>query len=191
MTPFNAFQLFMAIKQHFTNPQYDYFLYNGKVNATLDSFNRRKDKYQFAKLARHKDPLNYLVSNFIDSSFSGWVGDLFTEETENNYTQYTKKHQSLTYIFKSDIDLLEDNFVSKFKVRNGQHPQLLVLYKQNKINLETLVILNDILKFFPFWDEKIQDTIIWPGIKQRCIKYRPFIDYDRAKIKPIVTGLVG
>ena len=92
MTPFETYKLFLAIKAHFTNPKYDFFKYNGKVSASLDSFNRRRDKFHFAKLAKHKDPVGYLVSQYITGNFTGWVGDLFTEEAGRVYTEIGRAH---------------------------------------------------------------------------------------------------
>ena len=191
MTPFEAYKLFLAVKMHFTQPQYDFFKYNGKVNATLDSFNRRRDKYHFAKLGKHKDALGYLVAQYTTGNFTGWAGDLFTDEAERIYTQYLARQQSITYNFQSDITKLEDGFISKFKVRDGQHPEALVMFRRANISIETFTILNDILNFFQLWDTRIDDTVIWPSIRERCLKYRPFLHYDKAKIKSIIRPLIS
>lgn len=191
MTPFEAYKLFLAVKMHFTQPQYDFFKYNGKVNATLDSFNRRRDKYHFAKLAKHKDALGYLVSQYITGNFTGWAGDLFTDEAERIYIQFLARQQSITYNFQSELQQLEDGFISKFKVKDGQHPEALVLFRRGYISIETFTILNDVLNFFQLWDTRIDDTVLWPSIRERCLKYRPFLHYDRAKIKSIIRPLMS
>ena len=191
MTPFEAYKLFLAVKMHFTQPNYDFFKYNGKVNATLDSFNRRRDKYHFSKLAKHKDALGYLVAQYTTGNFTGWAGDLFTEEAERIYTQYLARQQSITYNFQSDLGKLEEGFVSRFKVKDGQHPEALVLFRRGGISIETFTILNDLLNFFQLWDTRIDDTVIWPSIRERCLKYRPFIHYDKAKIKSILRPLIS
>ena len=191
MTPFEAYKLFLAVKMHFTQPQYDFFKYNGKVNATLDSFNRRRDKYHFAKLAKHKDALGYLVSQYITGNFTGWAGDLFTEEAERIYTQYLARQQSITYNFQSDLSKLEEGFISKFKVKDGQHPDALVMFRRGIISIETFTILNNHLNFFQLWDTRIDDTVLWPSIRERCLKYRPFLHYDKAKIKSFIRPLIS
>ena len=191
MTPFEAYKLFLAVKMHFTQPQYDFFKYNGKVNATLDSFNRRRDKYHFAKLAKHKDALGYLVSQYITGNFTGWAGDLFTEEGERIYTQYLARQQSITYNFQSDLSKLEEGFISKFKVKDGQHPDALVMFRRGIISIETFTILNNHLNFFQLWDTRIDDTVLWPSIRERCLKYRPFLHYDKARIKSIIRPLIS
>ena len=190
MTPFEAYKLFLGVKMHFTQPSYDYFKYNGKVRADLDSFNRRNDKFHFAKLARYKDPQSYLVANFVHGN-PKWIGDLLSDESEKAYTDWQKRKESLGYMVSQEIKQLEDDFVSFFKVKGGQHPKLLSMYRQGKISIETLTILNDVLNFFPLWDKKINDSIIWPSIRDRCLKYRHFIHYDKAKIKNLVKAMVN
>jgi hypothetical protein len=191
MTPFEAYKLFMAIKMHFTQPTYDFFKYHGKVNANLDSFNRRKDKYHFAKLAKLKDATGYLVAQYTAGNFNGWAGDLFTEEAERTYMQYLSRQQSITYNFQTDLGKLEEGFISKFKVKDGQHPEALVMLRRNTISIETFTILNNHLNFFQLWDTRIDDTVLWPSIRERCLKYRPFLHYDRKKIKEMIKEVIS
>lgn len=191
MTPFEAYKLYLAIKMHFTSPQYDFFKYHGKVNAKIQTFETRKDRFHFAKLARHKDPTGYLVAQFSSGNTTGWVGELFTEEAERTYTQYLARQQSVGYNFNVELERLSGDFLSHFKVRDGQHPQLLVLFKRGNVSIETMVILNNLLNFFPIWDRKINDTIIWPGIRDRCVKFSPFLQYDRAKTSKAIKEIIN
>jgi len=191
MTPFEAYKTFLGIKYHFTTEQYDYVKYHGKVRATIQAFEKRRDKFHFAKLAKHKDVEGFLIANYVSGDFTGWVGDLFTDESEKTYYDWLSRQQSLSYKFKTDLEKLEDDFVSYFKVNGGQHPKLLVLYKRDEISIETLTILNRFLKFFPVWDQKINDTVIWPKIHNKCIKYEPFIHYDKEKIKGILKDIMN
>ena len=191
MSPFEAYKLFLAVKMHFTQPSYDYFKYNGKVNAQLDAFNRRKDKYHFAKLAKHKDTLGYLVAQYTAGNFNGWAGDLFTEECEREYTQYLARQQSITYNFQTDLGKLEEGFISRFKVKDGQHPEALVMFRRGNISIETFTILNNHLSFFQLWDTRIDDTVLWPSIRERCLKYKPFVRYDTVKIKAMLKDVLS
>ena len=38
MTGFEVYKTYLALKQHFTKQEYDYFKYNGKVRANENSF---------------------------------------------------------------------------------------------------------------------------------------------------------
>lgn len=181
MSPFEAYKKFLALKYHFDGG-YDYFKYQGKVKATSDSFERRKDKYQFYRLSKHKDAEKFLVSNFVERDLK-WVGDLFSDDAEEIYNNWLKKQESLTYIFSNETKKLLTKFDENIIIKDGQHPHLLRMFLRKEISIETMIILNDIFNFFPYWNKKIEDTIIWPGIYNKCLKYKPFVQYNVFKCK--------
>ncbi len=186
-TGFAAFAMFHALKLHFTG-SYDYVKYNGKTNVSKQSFSIRKDKFTFYRLSRKYslDELrNYYISNFIVQHVN-WVGDITGPDNEENYKKWQKRIQSLTYQFESDIIYVLDNHNDIFKVESGNYPKLLVETMHGKIAIETLVILNDLLNFFPMWEKKISDDIVWPELKTKCEKYKPFLFYDKNKMKNIL-----
>jgi hypothetical protein len=57
---------------------------------------------------------------------------------------------------------------------------------QEEITLETVVILDSYLGFMDRESKKISDTIIWPDIKRKIEKYRPFVNFDVDKFKNIL-----
>jgi hypothetical protein len=185
MTGFDAYQKFLSIKQHFTSDSYDYGKYNGKLNLDPSKFQVRKDKFFFEKLAKKKDIEGYVIANILCGNIF-WVGDLFSDKAEKNYTDWLKRKESLSYIFKNDIKNLLDDFNQNFIVRDGQHPYLLKTIRQDKISIETFVILSDIVGFIPHWNKNIKENIIWPIFSRKCLKYRPFMSYDRPKFKAIL-----
>lgn len=187
MNAFDVFKDYVALKNHFTSKSYDYFKYNGKMRAANPAtFNQRKDKIFFMKLAKHKDPKNFLVANFIESDKT-WIGDLaYNEVAQSNYLNWSKRIQSLTYIFQNDIDQLNDDFDSNFIVKDGQHPHALKLYLSKRITIETLVILIDVVRCFSHWQKHMSDDIVWKDLSHKLVKYKPFLQYDRAKMKNIL-----
>ena len=50
MTSYDAYRLYLAVKLHFTTPNYDFFRHNAKVNSSLNSFLKRNDRFLFHKL---------------------------------------------------------------------------------------------------------------------------------------------
>lgn len=189
-TGFTAYSLYQAIKLHFTS-DYDFFKYNGKTNVSKDSFAQNKSKYSFYKLSRkysYDDLREYYVANFLERDVN-WVGEIVGPEGEETYKKWQKRIQRLTYQFEQDIMSLMDSVDdpnSLLVVKNGQYPKLLVSSQQGDITIETLVIMNDIMNFFPMWNKKIDDTIIWPAYKKRCEKYSPFLIYNKQKFKTIL-----
>jgi len=193
-TGFEAFALYNALKTHFTSSSYDFFKYNGKTNVSKDSFMKNKAKYQFYKLSRKyslEQLRNFFLANFIYGD-STWVGEMLGPEGDKAYSKWQKTNQSLTYVFENDIIRLVGNDAPEqmLVVNDGQHPKLLREVMSGSIAIETMVILNDIMHFFPMWNRKISDDIIWPNWRLKCEKYAPFVTYDKVKFKNILKEIV-
>ena len=188
---FSAFALFNAIKLHFTSDSYDYFKYGGKTNVSKDTFANRKDKYTFYRLSRKyslQELRDFYVSNFLVKDVN-WVGDIANAEGEENYKLWQKRRESLTYFFKQDIIGLLNTTQSPnemLMVKDGQYPILLKEVMQGTINIETLVILDDIMNFSKYWKSNIKDDIVFPDFMKKCESYKPFINYDKEKFKQII-----
>jgi hypothetical protein len=188
---FAAFALFHALKLHFTSDSYDYIKYNGKTNVTKTTFSTRKDKYSFYRLSRKyglTELRDFFVANFVVDNIQ-WIGDVMTPEADENYKKWNKTQQSLTYTFENDIiNLLDrvDNPNDLLMVKKNEFPLLMQCASQGDISLETLIILDDLMNFFPMWEKEIYDDIVWPNFKMKCVKYKPFLHYDKNKFKQIL-----
>ena len=181
MTPFEAFKLYTAIKNHFTVDSYDFFKYNGKVRVTEISFETRKDKYMFYKLSKHEDPKTFLVANLSENS-KMWVGDLFSADHQLKYNEFLRRKQTLQYTFENDIDNLLESFDDNFKVpEDGGYPYLLNLLVRKKISKESFIIIQDCVRFFKKWNEQITDPVLWPQVAMSCKKLHPFLEYEKDK----------
>ena len=56
---------------------------------------------------------------------------------------------------------------------------LLGLLMRDKVSIETVIIMNDILNFWPMWTKKIKEDIIWPIWQIQIEKYTPFVQSSR------------
>ena len=188
---FAAFAMFHAMKLHFTSDSYDYIKYNGKTNVTKTTFSTRKDKYSFYRLSRKfglTELKDYYVANFLVSDVQ-WVGDIIGPDSEEIYKKWQKRIQSLTYTFENDIIKLLDRVNDPnelLMVKKNQFPLLMQCAQQGDIAIETLIILDDIMNFFPMWQKEIYDDIVWPNFKMKCQKYKAFLHYDKEKYKQIL-----
>lgn len=195
MTGYETFELYQALKLHFTQESYDYFKYNGKTNISVTSFENRKDKYHFYKLSRKftvkEELIDFLVANLVEDN-NIWVGNLLQEDADNRYLKYKKVLQSLSYTFENDcrdlFDGVEDpNSVIK---TNGDYPVLLTKALRKEIHIETLVLLNNVLGFVPMWSKKITDTIHWPNYRMKVMKFASFLPKDNVKYKLILKKVL-
>ena len=183
------------MKNHFTKDKYDYHKYCGKVRATNEAFYKRKDRFWFEKLARNKsdqEVIDFFVSNFITCTDPSklWIGELI-KEGEDRYTDWKKRNQSLSYIFKEETESVfsNDNFDSMFVIDGTRHPQILKEYLRKNISIETLVILDQILGFRKNFDSHLKDPV-WETVSMRMKKYSPFLNIDVQRYKQILKRVV-
>jgi len=191
MNPYDCYREYLGLKNHFSKPDYDYFKYNGKMRANPASFQKRKDKIFFEKLAKHPEVHDFLVANLADNN-KLWIRDLaYTPEPEQTYQTWKKRQQSLGYTFKNEIEKLETPFNNNFICREGEHPVLFRLYLSGSICLETLCILLDLTGAKKHWDSKMKYDPVWDEYSLRVKKYTPFIVYDKDKYRKIVLDFYG
>jgi len=192
--PFEVYQHYLSLKNHFTNPKYDFFKYGAKTRASVTSFSKRRDKYFFEKTSRkYKDQeiVDFLVSNFVAATSVNqvWIGEIISSG-ERTYSEWTKRQQSLTYLFKEQSKKLfsENELESVFNCSKG-HPILLKRYLGGDVSLETLVIFEKIFSFRQKFDEKLDDPV-WETVSLKIQKYSPFLNIDVFKFKKILREIV-
>ena len=105
------------------------------------------------KLARNKDDkevVDFFVSNFITCTDPSklWIGEMI-KEGEDRYTAWKKRTQSLSYLFKQEVETIfdDDNFDSMFAMDGSRHPQILKEHLRGNVSIETMVILDGILGY--------------------------------------------
>ena len=192
--PADAYRCYLALKNHFTKDKYDYHKYRGKVRATNAAFYKRKDRFWFEKFARQKDDKEieeFFVSNFIYSTDPGtvWIGEMI-KEGEGRYTEWKKKVQSLTYIFKEEAStIFEDKKVDDMFDCSKGHPPILKSYLGGDISLESMVIYDRILGYGKDFDKKLKDPV-WETVSRKIKKYSPFLNIDVSRYKKILKEVI-
>jgi hypothetical protein len=189
MNGYDLYCTYQAIKLHFSSESYNFFHYDGKTRVSIDAFQKRRDKFLFHRLARkYRDDemVPFLVANFVHSD-DNWTKSLLEEEAEQTYREWKRRTDSMSKIYTDDLQKIatKDNFNDLFKVEDGQFPKLLVLFMQNDVTLETMVILNNIFDFIKIWDKKISDDIIYPKVSRKIRKYGSFLNVNVDKYKTL------
>jgi len=195
VSPFETYQHYLSLKNHFTNPKYDFFKYGAKTRASITSFNKRKDKYWFEKTSRKysdKEVVDFLVSNFTatDNPQNLWIGEIINSG-ERKYADWMKRQQSLTYLFKEQSNelLLENDLESLFDCSKG-HPKILKKFLGGNISLETLTIYEIIFHFSKNFDKKLNDPV-WESVNLKIKKYTPFLNINVFNHKKIIKEILG
>ena len=192
--PYDAYREYLALKNHFTKDSYDYFKYNKKVRASLQSFYKRKDRMWFEKVSRQKtdqEIVDFFVANFVSCNDPEtlWIGEMI-KEGEGRYQNWQKKIQSLSYLFKEESQSLfeENKFKEVFNCSKG-HPPILKRFLKGRISLETMVIYDKIFSYSLNFDKKLQDPV-WETVSRRIRKYNPFLNIDMFKFRKILKEIV-
>ena len=194
--PFDVYKCYLGLKNHFTKKSYDYRKYAGKSRASLESFYKRKDRYFFERLSRQKDDseiVQFFVANFVlhPDPYSLWIGEI-VKNGEQNYTQWKRNTQSLSYTFKSEIEnvFCDKDFDSMFKINGTSHSGIIKSHLSKELSLESLIILNRILGFKPLYDKKLEDPV-WEFLSMRMQKYDTFLHIsDVFKYKKILKQVI-
>lgn len=195
VTPFETYQHYLSLKNHFTNPKYDFFKYGAKTRASMTSFNKRKDKYWFEKTSRKyndKEVVDFLVSNFVASDTPGnlWIGEIINSG-ERNYADWMRRQQSLTYLFKEQSNELfsEIKLEDALNCSKG-HPPVLKKFLSGQLSIETLTIYEKIFHFSNSFDKNLLDPI-WETVSLKIKKYNPFLNIDMFNYKKILREIIN
>ena len=194
MMPFDAYRCYLSLKNHFTKDHYDYHKYRGKTRATVQAFYKRKDRFWFEKFARKKNDKEveeFFVSNFIYSTDPAtmWIGEMI-KEGEGRYTEWKKKVQSLSYIFKEETESIfeKQKVDDAFDCSKG-HPPILKSYLGGDTSLETMVICDIIFGYGKDFDKRLNDPV-WETVSRKIKKYKPFLNINVPRYKIILKEVV-
>ena len=197
MHGFDVYRTYLAMKLHFSSDKFDFFQYDGKVNAKEETYHGRNDFYFFETVARKYNPQEikeYMLASFVEAEnpTKVWIGDIKTAG-KDRWLVWAKRQQSLAYLVEQDLDTVVkhlastgDSFNNLFETVGG-HPPLLKLYIRRDISLETLIILDMILGFMRTWDKKLKDPL-WEQLSFKIKKYKPFLSIPTIKYRQMLKS---
>jgi len=189
MEPIDVYLMYCAMKAHFGNTDYDFITYKGKSRVSRDSFYKRKDRVFFVKLSRKYKEYNeirdYFISNFIKDR-KGYISS-FNDE---NYENWKTRRHSFYNIFIEEIKPFIKEFNPLFKVKKSEHPKLMKEFLGGRLSLETLIVLDELVKFTKKWNQKLKDDIVWLDLKKLMNDYKRFLTIDKNKYRIHLLNLI-
>ena len=195
MTPIDVYKTYLAFKNHFTKKSYNYFKYGGKSKASVQAYNKRKDRYFFERMSRKKSDeeiKDYFLANFVecDDPDRLWIGEIISSG-EDNLKSWMKRSQTMSYMFKTEVEVFvnKENFQQLFTIKGQSHPEVLKKYLQGALSIETMVILDIILEYVKNFDKKLEDPV-WETVSLKIKKYKPFLNINVNKYKSILKEQV-
>lgn len=183
LSGFEAYKHYVALKLHFTDPDYDFFKYNGKISSSIGSFRNRKDAYTFEKIAGRYGKgliIPFLVANFVKNP-QFWVGD---SESDEVFLSWKGRVDSLTHLLKEDCNNI-NNFMKKnelvfgqlYSIEDGKFPALFRFHLSEMISPETAMLLMVGFKLFDKWDENpVCQQAMYQLESLKLRKYSGFFD---------------
>ena len=201
MTGFEAYQLYLAVKLHFTSDSYDFVKYKGQTrSASQSTYQKRKDKYLFEKLAKvcpSDELVPFIIANFLHNPC--YVIHLLEPEAANRYMDWKRRIESLPYIFENEckklVSQLDPNdihneFNSLFSTKEFSHPTLLLMLLQQDLSFECFVILDSLLGFSKKWDSDLSGDPIWEETSSKSKKYYTFLHINLQKYRKLLKALL-
>ena len=194
MNGYEVFCQYQALKLHFSTDTYCYFKYNGHVQTKPEGFERRKDKYQFHRLARNlrdEEVRGFFIAGFLDNQ-KAWVDYFLEPEAKERYLAWRKKIDSLSYLFNEDMNKIVNNKIDKgigsifAPPKDGTMPFVWTMMQQGEIMMETVAILHGLTGLLDLWDEKYKSDYIYEKTAKLIRKYEPFLGLDVEQYKKIV-----
>jgi hypothetical protein len=188
MDGFEAYQYANAVNMHF-NTKYNAFKYNFKTKVTQRAYWGRKDKYQLTKIGQRFKHKNDIVKYFAAHQLAGntWSGDMIRDE--KTYKDFLKRIDSMSYNFKNELEDFSDNSLDELIGLSNDYPKIISLYLENTVSLETVCILNEVTGFIEDANSKITETILWPDIYNKVVKYSPFLDIDKSRFTKVLLAI--
>ena len=195
---FDVYRMYLAMKLHFTNPNFDYFTAGGKTNAKEKTYQQRNDFWFYETLAKKykkEEIQELLLASFALSEDTSkvWIGDIKVSG-KDRWVVWKKSQQSLAYTVEQDLESVVGcmgsqgyTFNNLFETMGG-HPPLLKLFLKRQLNLDTLVVMDIVLGFTKRWDKELKDPL-WEQISLKIKKYKPFLSINKDKYLQIMRNV--
>lgn len=177
--PKNAYFLYVAVKNHFSKQSYDFLKYGGKTKCKTESFEKRKDKFLFYRLATKysaDDIVSFYVSQAIDGelSISSLSNNLL--KSQNIYKNWLKRINSIKLNYNYDLKTiaLESNYDWKNVFRCDRNfPLIFRLLVEGKITPESYSLLHKLTGFIDFCEVKMNDALFITS----NLKYKKYVSF--------------
>ena len=185
MTGLESYETYLALKLHFKSKSYDFLKFRGKTRVSRQSYEKRKDKFLFEKVAaifpKNKYINKLLVEFKSDPSF--WVRGIMTKDNEDRYESHMRFMEDPGQSFTKELTILskilEEQKISFNKCISQEedaHCLLFRLYLKKTFSPEFLLIINSAIPLFKIMNKRevICDPI-WEEAEFFLQKYRQFI----------------
>lgn len=185
---YECYKLYLALQRHFST-SYDFHKYNGKVNASVEAYDKRNDIFSFEKLSKLipvEDRVDFFVAHFVENP-KMWIRNM----SKQKYEAYKAKIKNFPTTFKEDLELISQYDPSELMKTGSDIPLIHKLVIDKKVNVETIIVMD---KHFPFIDkhsDEVKVPFVFPDHITMLKKYRPFLKIKENEIyKDIMVNVL-
>lgn len=189
-TPFETWSIYTSLSLHFNKSNsYDAFKFNFKgPRCKRETFMSSRHRYFFEKVTKKYRYKNQIIEFFLANILDG--NSYSSNMNDESHSRWTARVQRMNYEFKSTMIDLANEYESFDHIiipsNKESLPPIYSAYNQNKISLETLVILDYLVQYTKNINKFVNDPLeIVDDMTYRIIAYKPFlkskIDIKQAK----------
>ena len=194
----SVYMLYCMMKAHM-NGRYDCVKYNWRMRLSDAAFNKRRDKYYFAKLADKYNlrELYFLFLSNLVANTDAWVGEITDVDAYGFYMEYIGKITDAATRFDDDIKSLV-----YFSEKRGVTLKEIITYNpatetsgifkllQNRIiSFESFMLLDSFLNIIDEHD-KVAKDLIWQTYSVKMKAYKKLLVIDAAKARALFVKVV-
>lgn len=186
---FTVFRLYCAVKAHFQGT-FDVSKYGLRVNVTRNSFDKRKDKVFFERIAQKLDAQRCyeLFMYNLAANPSCLAYELSGSDAYEFYIMYSGRLDMMSALFTEALGFIFDLLIKTGKefsdlFKGDGHPVIFQLLMQGSISLESFIILDELLHFMSDINNKYQEDLLWISWYTKINQYRKLISIDLKKAK--------
>lgn len=170
---YNTYILYLALQRHFST-DYDFFKYNGKVNASTEAYSKRQDIFSFEKLTKifdkHEDFEEFFVAHFIEDP-KCWIRNMSKMRLE----EWRAHLRQMPQKFRSDMEYVKQHGPSHMLSTGNGIPLIHQKVIDGEISLESVVLLNCLYPFIEKHEKAVDIPFVWPDYIKKIKKYSPFV----------------
>ena len=194
MTPFECYEIYVAIRAHFTTASYDVSKSGFKTRANYNSFLKRRDAAHFYRASKKFKNKRQWVEAVIACHLEdkSYIIDILSSKSDDIISEYRVRIENLPKHYQDDLRTLLDNStkLDYIFIQNYDNCEPVVIQKliSGEICLESAVIMNSVFR----WANKVRtsDTLLWPVVKAKLINYEPLLRYDVYKYRDLTEKVL-
>lgn len=189
MNVVDVYKTYIALHSHFSSKNYDYEKYEGRVRASLDSYEKRNDRKLFKHMEKltKREFLSYYLT-VIDENRGKLPHILEIIEYFSVDGFVSSQFQTSIYeIFRIDCRLIASQQESLSElIINNNNSKLFSMWLNNEIQSSTLILLNEKFSIFRIFELKLNNPLLNDSLKY-LKKLKTFFTIEPEKINNVLA----